>query len=190
MRKRVSIFVSGNGSNAEVLYKYFQKSEQIDIVSVISNRKEAGIFDRALNWDIPVIYCSNGDFENGHIIQLLEQERIDVIILAGFLKKIPVSLINKYENKIINIHPALLPKFGGKGMYGMNVHCAVKENNESESGITIHLVDKDFDSGKILFQKSCGILPADTPQEIARKVQVLEHQFYPTVIEEYITQKL
>ncbi|MGL5920381.1 MAG: formyltransferase family protein, partial [Bacteroidales bacterium] len=93
-------------------------------------------------------------------------------------------------NKIINIHPALLPKFGGKGMYGMNVHCAVKENNESESGITIHLVDKDFDSGKILFQKSCGILPADTPQEIARKVQVLEHQFYPTVIEEYITQKL
>lgn len=188
MRKRVSIFVSGSGSNAEVLYKYFQNSEQIDIISVISNRKEAGIFDRSLNWDIPVTYCSNSEFDNGHILDLLAKDRIDYIILAGFLKKVPLSLIDKYENNILNIHPALLPEYGGKGMYGIHVHQAVKANNEAETGITIHLVDKDFDSGKIIFQKTCSISSNDSPEDIARKVQTLEHQYYPIVIEQYITQ--
>lgn len=187
MKKRVSIFVSGSGSNAEVLYKYFQNNEQIEVISIISNRKEAGIFHRARNWTIPVIYCSNADFDNGHILRILEEENIDLIVLAGFLKKIPSELVNKYDKKILNIHPALLPKYGGKGMYGIHVHTAVKENHETESGITIHLVDNEFDSGKIVFQKSCPLLQTDTTEDIAHKIQTLEHQYYPVVVKEYIT---
>ncbi|MGL5317758.1 MAG: phosphoribosylglycinamide formyltransferase [Bacteroidales bacterium] len=190
MTKRVSIFVSGSGSNAEQLYKYFQNSRQIDIVSVFSNKKDAGIFERAKLWNIPVRFCSNADFENSTIQSLLDSDQVDVILLAGFLKKIPTTLLNDYENRIINIHPALLPKYGGKGMYGMHVHQKVKENNDTISGITIHLVNAEFDSGEILFQKSCNICSSDSAEDIAAKVQALEHQYYPVIAEEYIINRL
>lgn len=187
MRKKISIFVSGNGSNAEVLYKYFQKNLSVEVVSIVSNRKNAGIFERAKNWEIPVIYCSNLQFDDDTILKILEKDAIDFIILAGFLKKIPEHLVNNYENKIVNIHPALLPAYGGKGMYGIHVHEAVLNNHEKTSGITIHLVDKKFDNGKILFQQTCNITDATTAGEIALRVQELEHTHYAPVIENYIT---
>lgn len=187
MRKKISIFVSGNGSNAEALYKYFRKNSSIEVVSIISNRKNAGIFERASSWNIPVIYCSDNDFNNENILHLLRKDAVDFIILAGFLKKIPGHLVHNYENKIINIHPALLPAYGGKGMYGIHVHEAVLKNEEKRSGITIHLVDNEFDNGKILFQQSCNISEATTAGEIASSVQELEHTHYAPVIENYIT---
>lgn len=187
MQKKISIFVSGNGSNAEVLYKYFRKNAFIEIVSIISNNKNAGILERGASWKTPIIYCSNADFDNGHVTKLLEREGIDFIILAGFLKKVPETLTRIYKNRILNIHPALLPKYGGKGMYGMNVHQAVRENHEPFSGITIHLVDAEFDNGKILFQQSCKINNTDTVDDIASKVQKLEHLHYAPLIEKYIT---
>ncbi|MGL5788040.1 MAG: phosphoribosylglycinamide formyltransferase [Bacteroidales bacterium] len=187
MRKKISIFVSGNGSNAEALYKYFRKNSSIEVVSIISNRKNAGIFERANSWNIPVIYCSDNDFNDENILNLLRKDAVDFIILAGFLKKIPEHLVHNYENKIINIHPALLPAYGGKGMYGIHVHEAVLKNEEKRSGITIHLVDNKFDNGKILFQQSCNISEATTAGEIASSVQELEHTHYAPVIENYIT---
>jgi phosphoribosylglycinamide formyltransferase 1 len=184
MKTKLSLFASGTGTNAEVLMHYFNKHPKIEIVLVITNNPSAGVIERAKTFNIPVQVFPNEAFQTGKsVLDKLEASKIDIIILAGFLRKIPSEIIQAFNNKIINIHPALLPKFGGKGMYGHYVHEAVKEMGETETGITIHLVDEKFDNGKHIAQFSCPVLPTDTPLDIAKNVQFLEHQYFAVTIE-------
>ncbi len=187
-KTKIAILASGSGSNAEKIMHYFKNSAIAEVVCVISNRKKAGVLERAQKAGIETQVFSKTEFEMYKpIIQYLNQKEVDIIVLAGFLLKISSEFIKKYPNRIINIHPALLPKYGGKGMYGHFVHEAVLANNDAESGITIHLVNENYDEGNIIFQTACDINPNMTAEEIAAKVLVLEHQHYPKVIEEYIT---
>ncbi|MFC2151393.1 phosphoribosylglycinamide formyltransferase [Bacteroidota bacterium] len=180
---RIAIFASGSGTNAENIIKFFKENKKIEISFIFSNNKNAYVIQRAINHDIKYHIFSRPDFyESNAIIQLLKEHDIDLIVLAGFLWLIPEYLINAFPNKIINIHPALLPKYGGKGMYGMKVHNAVIENKEKESGITIHYVNKDYDKGDIIFQAKCPVLPEDNPEDIAKKVHDLEYLHFPNVI--------
>lgn len=173
----IAIFASGSGSNAEQLAKHFHQHANIQVACLVSNRKNAGVFNRLANFDITPYYVAKEDWENeSMILDLLAKHQIDYIVLAGFLLKIPAYLIAKFPTNIINVHPSLLPKYGGKGMYGMHVHEAVKLGGESETGITIHLVNEEFDQGKIIFQASCPVDTNDTPETIATKVQAMEHQ--------------
>ena len=186
-KKRVSIFASGNGSNAQRFFEYFQKDKYIEIASIITNNKAAGVIERAKRFNIPFHIYNNTFWKTGdEIIKTLKSEKIDFIVLAGFLLLVPQSLTKAYPNKIFNIHPALLPKFGGKGMYGMHVHKAVKKATETTSGITIHYVNEIYDKGEIISQIACPIAPTDSPEDIARKVQQLEHENYPKVIGDVI----
>lgn len=185
--KRLAIFASGTGSNAKRLIDYFSGNKDISVALLISNRKEAGALEIARQADIPAINFSKEEFYNSStVIEKLISEKIDFIVLAGFLIKIPDNILKVYENKIINIHPALLPDFGGKGMYGINVHKAVIESGKKESGITIHLVNEHYDEGKILFQAKCFVLKTDTPELLAARVQQLEHRYFPRVVQDYI----
>lgn len=182
----IAIFASGSGTNAENLIRFFQNKSH-NIVSVYCNNPNAGVINRVQNYTIPIVIFNKTDFyETDSIINDLLQKQTDVIILAGFLLLLPVNLVRLYDKKIINIHPALLPKYGGKGMYGMNVHRAVVQNKEVQTGITIHLVDEIYDNGKILFQTECSVLPDDTPEMVAHKVQELEYEHFPRIVEEYI----
>jgi phosphoribosylglycinamide formyltransferase 1 len=181
---KIAIFASGSGSNAENIINFFKENKKIEISLVFSNNKNAGVIQRAVNLDVKCLFFSRTDFyESKKVLQALKNNNIDFIVLAGFLWLIPEYLIDTYPNKIINIHPALLPKYGGKGMYGMNVHKAVVKNKDSESGITIHYVNKEYDKGNTLFQAKCSILPSDTPEDIAKKVHELEYEHFPKVIE-------
>ncbi len=187
---KIAIFASGKGSNAEKIIEYFHLSEsQLEIDSIFSNRKEAGVLKVASKYSLSSFYYPNADFkkEDSAVIKKLEERAINFIILSGFLLKVPIALCNLFQNRIINIHPSLLPKYGGKGMYGHYVHQAVKEAKEEKTGITIHLVNEKFDDGKIIFQKSCDINPVDNVEDIALKVQKLEHKHFPKVIEDYIS---
>ena len=184
---RVAIFASGNGTNAEAIIKYFQSHASIDIAMVLSNNKEARVLERAAKFNTPTFTFNRSEFrESSYILSQLEHHKVTHIVLAGFMWLIPSYLVKAYPNRIVNIHPALLPKYGGKGMYGMYVHEAVKINNESLTGITIHVVNERYDEGKILLQKSCTILPSDSPEDIANKVHALEHEWYAKQIEEWI----
>jgi len=189
---KVAIFASGAGSNAKQIIRYLAKSQSLVCVdSLLTNKKEAGIYKVAEELDIPIHYFSNKNFEESKkIISLLKERGINWIVLAGFLRKIETKLIAAFPNRIINLHPSLLPKYGGKGMYGRFVHKAVLENQETESGISIHLVNEEFDEGAILFQAKCIIEKGQTVEELTQKIQKLEHEFFPKVIEEYICESV
>lgn len=188
MRKiRISVFASGSGSNAEKFFEFFKSDPEIEITSVFTNNKSAGVIERANRFNIPHHVYNRTYWESGEVImQLLKDERADFIVLAGFMLLIPDSIIKAYPNSIFNIHPALLPKFGGQGMYGMHVHKAVKAAEETESGITIHFVNENYDEGQIIAQVSCAIEGSDSAVEIAKKVLRLEHENYPKVVAEVI----
>ena len=186
----IALFSSGNGTNAENIAKYFNKSSKIKVAVVISNKQDAFVHQRSKALNIPSYSFTKEEIMNGtQLLKLLHEYSIDYIILAGFLLKIPEALLNNFPNKIINIHPALLPKYGGKGMYGDNVHKKVIEMKDTKSGITIHYVNEKYDDGEIIFQKSCSILPEDTYKEVAQKVHKLEYAHFPRIIEEVILGK-
>jgi phosphoribosylglycinamide formyltransferase 1 len=185
---RLAIFASGSGTNAENIIRYFQNKPQIKVSCICTNRADAYVAERVRPYNIPVLVFSRQDFyETDKVPGYLEENRIDWIILAGFLWLIPPNLIERYASRIINIHPALLPKYGGKGMYGASVHKAVIENREKHSGITIHFVNNEYDKGNIIFQAACDIDPADTPETLASRVHALEYEHFPRVIEEIVT---
>lgn len=182
--KRIAILASGTGSNARKIIEHLQDNEQIEVALVVSNRKSAKVLDMAANHGITNRVITRSDFyESDAFLTELNEAEIDWIILAGFLWLVPTNLISTYSNRIVNIHPALLPAYGGKGMYGMNVHKAVKENSEIISGMTIHLVNENYDEGAIIFQGRTDIEPRDTAEDIAAKVLKLEHDYYPKVVE-------
>lgn len=187
MMKRLAIFASGNGSNTQAIAEYFSNSSDAQVVLILSNREDAYVVERANALNIPVRVFNRTDFYETEIItSLLIEQKIDMIVLAGFLWLLPLSLINAFTDRIINIHPALLPKFGGKGMYGGKVHCAVIEAGEKESGITIHLVNENYDQGKIIFQARCTVEKQDTPKTLAAKIHVLEYTHFPTIINQVL----
>ena len=186
----IAIFASGTGSNATKIVEYFKGHQDIEVSLVVSNKKDAPVLDMAKANNIPTLVINRNHFYNSEdILKKIHIYKIDFIVLAGFLLLVPQYLIRNFPNRIVNIHPALLPKYGGKGMYGMNVHKAVKAANEKESGITIHFVNEKYDEGKILFQESCQIIPTDSPEMIAKKVLQLEHQHYSKVIENILTKE-
>ncbi|SFT88277.1 phosphoribosylglycinamide formyltransferase-1 [Algoriphagus locisalis] len=181
--KRLAILASGSGSNAEKIMEHFQNSEIAEIALVASNKADAFVLERAKKFDVPTFTFSRKEMDAGVLLQKLQQENIDWVILAGFLLKIPVELTRAFPDRMVNIHPALLPKYGGKGMYGSFVHEAVKAAGEAETGITIHLVNENYDEGRIVFQASTPLTSDDTPDSIAEKVHALEHKHFPEVIE-------
>lgn len=184
---RIAIFASGAGSNAAKIIEYFRNHETIGVVLVVCNKPDAGVLAIASKNNIPYIIIEKQQFFRGDAyVPFLKSKGIDFIVLAGFLWKIPSAILSAYPNSIINIHPALLPNYGGKGMYGLNVHAAVLEAGDTESGITIHYVDENYDNGDIIFQDKCIITPGDTPETLAQKVHTLEHQHFPRVIEQVI----
>jgi phosphoribosylglycinamide formyltransferase-1 len=185
---RLAIFISGNGSNAEAIFQYFQYHPSIKVGMVLSNNPEAFGLERAKKFSIPFNVFSRAQFrESTEVLHWLKEGEITHLVLAGFLWLVPGYLIQAFPHRIINIHPALLPKFGGKGMYGMKVHEAVKDAQDAQTGITIHEVDENYDEGRTLFQAVCDIDISDSPKDIAAKVQRLEHLHYPRVIEAWIT---
>ena len=185
-RYRIAIFASGEGSNAENITNYFKGYDAINVVLIVSNRADVGVIRRAKKLKIPYLISPRDELNSIKFLKLLEQENIDIIILAGFILKIPIHLITAFAHRIINIHPALLPKYGGKGMYGNKIHKAVLLNKEKESGITIHLVNEHYDEGKILFQKSCKVMEDDDISDLAHRIHQLEYEFFPKIIEDYI----
>ncbi|OFX49913.1 MAG: phosphoribosylglycinamide formyltransferase [Bacteroidetes bacterium GWA2_30_7] len=182
---KIAIFASGNGTNTQRIIEYFQKSKHISVGLIITNNKNAYVINRAENFNIPCYIFSKNDFFNTNsVIELLKNNNISLIVLAGFLLLIPENLIKNFSSRIINIHPALLPKYGGKGMYGENVHKAVVQNRESETGITIHYVNEKYDEGEIIFQTKCAVFESDTAKDVANKIHLLEYEHFPKVIED------
>jgi phosphoribosylglycinamide formyltransferase-1 len=187
---KLAVFASGVGSNAEKLIKYFKASELGLVSLVVCNKPGAGVLAIAEKEGIPTLLIEKEQFFRGDgYVPFLQAQGVDFIVLAGFLWKIPQTLIDAYPRRIVNIHPALLPKYGGKGMYGQYVHEAVLNAGEVETGITIHYVDEHYDSGDIIFQTACPILPGDKPGDIAQRIHQLEHLHYPRVVEEVIKQE-
>jgi len=186
--KKIVLFASGSGSNAENIIKHFKDSHVAEVVAVISNNPNAKVLERAADHQVESFVFMKDDFSSDKVLQKIAQIKPDLIVLAGFLLKFPSNIIKLYLNKIINIHPALLPKYGGKGMYGMNVHKSILENNETETGISIHYVDEHYDNGDIIFQQKVSIENCRTPEEIAQKVHELEHEHFPKVIERLLKQ--
>lgn len=185
--KRIAIFASGAGSNAQKILAHFQSSNKIEVALIVSNKTNAGVLNFAKEYSTPTLIIEREKFLKGDgYVPELQAAGIDWIILAGFLWKIPPTLINQWGKRIINIHPALLPKYGGKGMYGEAVHRAVLAANEKESGITIHYVDEQYDHGATIFQATCPVLPTDLVDNLAEKIHALEHLHYPVVIEKEI----
>ncbi len=186
--QRIAIFASGTGTNAERIMAHFRGHPHIGVSLVLSNKKHAPVLQKAADANVESLTFGRDEFYSGHSVNdALEEKQIDLIVLAGFMWLIPASLIHAYRDRIINIHPALLPKFGGKGMYGMHVHRAVRQAAETETGITIHLVNEEYDKGRILFQARCGIDAEDTPDTIAKKVHRLEYAHFAEQIERFLT---
>jgi len=184
MKKRIAIFASGSGSNAQKIMEHFKRNPEAEVVLILTNNPQAYVLQRADNFEIPSHIFSRHEFyETDGIIRLLKNLQVDLIVLAGFLWLVPPTLLKAFPNKIINLHPALLPKFGGKGMYGDHVHNAVLAAGEDESGITIHFVNEKFDEGEILHQSRFKIEAGDNLEMIKFKGQQLEHQNFPRVIE-------
>lgn len=184
--KKIVIFASGSGSNAENIVTYFSKDKNISFPCILSNKEEAFVKVRAEKLGVPFKYFTKEEWKNGDILRFLQEIEPDLIVLAGFLLRVPEEIISAFPEKIINIHPSLLPKHGGKGMYGMHVHEAVVTDGDKESGITIHYVNENLDEGAIIFQAKCEVLPTDTPEDVAGKVHELEYKFFPEVIEKLI----
>ena len=184
MKKNIAIFASGSGSNTENIIRYFRENEAIQVSLVLSNRSDAYVLERAHRLGVPCNVFPKEDWMAGdEILAVLQEYHIDFVVLAGFLVRVPDLLLHAYPNKIINIHPALLPKFGGKGMYGNRVHEAVVAAGEKKSGITIHYINERYDEGNIVFQAVCPVLPTDSPEDVAKKVHALEYEHFPRVIE-------
>lgn len=186
-KMHIAIFASGAGSNASNLIKYFKGSQKIEISLIISNNAKAGVLAIAKENNIPSVLIEKERFFKGdNYLPVLREYSIDNIVLAGFLWKVPAALIQAYPERIINIHPALLPKYGGKGMFGSHVHEAIVANKEKETGITIHIVDEIYDNGRTLFQAKCAVLDDDTPEDVAHHVHQLEYTYFPQQVEKWI----
>ncbi|TRZ46272.1 phosphoribosylglycinamide formyltransferase [Robertkochia solimangrovi] len=184
--KRIVIFASGSGSNAENIINYFKDHNSVTVSLLLSNKKEAAVLDRANRLKVPAMSFNRKAFEAGIVTSLLQNLSPDLIVLAGFLWKVPEDMVKAFPGKIVNIHPALLPKFGGKGMYGMFVHQAVIENKEKESGITIHYVNEHYDEGAVIFQQSTPVAETDTAEDVAAKVHELEYAHFPVIIDQLL----
>jgi phosphoribosylglycinamide formyltransferase 1 len=185
--KRIAILASGNGSNAENIIRYFAEHKTAEVSLIISNKADAFVLERAKKHNIPALVFTSKELrETSLVIEQLQQYHIDYIVLAGFLLMIPENIIRMYPQKIINIHPALLPKYGGKGMYGNFVHEAVIREKQKESGISIHFVNEKYDEGQIIFQAKCPVEPWDTPESLAAKIHKLEYRYFPEVIEKVL----
>lgn len=187
--KKIVIFASGSGTNAENIIKHFKSTSTGTVVSVFTNNPNAKVIERAKNFQIPTEIFSKEELYSGKVLQKLVAIAPDLIVLAGFLLKFPKNIVESYPNTIINIHPALLPNYGGKGMYGMNVHRAIVENKEKETGITIHYVNENYDEGNIIFQKKVTVLVTDTPEVVAEKIHELEQKYFPSVVDDILNQK-
>lgn len=188
--KNIAIFASGSGTNTEKIIAHFQNNEGVKIVLIVSNKADAFVLKRAEKHQIPTIILNREEFNDTEdLIGHLHHYKIDLIVLAGFMWLVPTYLIRAFPDKIINIHPALLPRFGGKGMYGLYVHRAVLNAKEKETGITIHYVNEVYDEGKIIFQTRCTINKDDTPETLAEKVHQLEYEHYPVVIERFLSEE-
>ena len=188
--KNIVIFASGSGSNAETIINHFKNGNFARVVAVFTNKSDAGIIQRAINNKIPFEIFSKDEFQDIKFLDSIKKHNPDLIVLAGFLLKVPNYLIKYFPNKIVNIHPALLPNYGGKGMYGLNVHKAVFKNKEKFSGMTIHYINENYDEGNIIFQESIDISDCTSPEEVALKVLTLEHKNYPIVIEKLLKLKI
>jgi len=185
--KNIAIFASGSGTNAQRIIEYFTVNNEINICRIYSNNKDAFVLTRAENLKIPTLTFNRDAFYNSDIVfNCLADDKTDFIVLAGFLWLVPHNILRQFNNSIINIHPALLPKYGGKGMYGSKVHEAVIDNKETESGITIHFVNDKYDDGQIIFQARCKLENGETPDSLAKKIHELEYKHFPEVIEEQI----
>lgn len=187
--KRLAIFASGSGSNAEQITNYFHsKGSEVTVELILSNKADAFVLERAKKMGVETsVFNRENFYHSNKIVDLLKEKKIDLIILAGFLWLVPKNLIAAFPDRIINIHPALLPKYGGKGMYGSRVHEAVVANQEKETGITIHLVDEIYDNGAILHQEKCEVLLSDNADQVAEKIHKLEYEYFPKTIEEYLS---
>ena len=186
--KRIIILASGSGSNAENIITYFREHQQIEVSAVLTNKNTAQVIERCKRLKVPALYFNKAAFSSSKVVlDFLCSQKPDLIVLAGFLWKIPKELVIAFPNKIVNIHPALLPKYGGKGMYGNKVHEAVKENRETETGITIHFVNEHYDKGAIIHQAKTTILAKDTAEQIAEKVHALEYEHFPKILEKLLS---
>ena len=184
MSKNIAIFASGNGTNAENIIRYFREKGSARVALVLTNRQNAFVLERAKGLGVSCVWFAKSDWESGELVlSTLREHDIDFVVLAGFLARVPDNILHAYPNKIINIHPALLPKFGGKGMYGDRVHEAVVAAGEKESGITIHYINEHYDEGNTVFQTACLVLPTDSPEDVAKKVHALDYEHFPRVIE-------
>ena len=187
--KNIAIFATGGGSNAQKIIEHFTAKELAQVSLIISNKSNAGVLKKAAAFGIPTLLINREKFyKTEDILKELDTYSIDLVVLAGFLWLVPTYLVKAYKNRIVNIHPALLPDYGGKGMYGMNVHRAVKEAGEKATGMTIHFVNEHYDEGGIIFQATCHISPNDTPEDIAKNVLALEHRYFPEIIEKVLRQ--
>ena len=187
--RNLAIFASGSGTNAENIIKYFSNKKIANVSLVLSNKQDAKVLERAAKLKVPAKFFDRHDFyESETVLNYLKSYSINFIVLAGFLWLVPKNILTHYAGRIINIHPALLPLYGGKGMYGDKVHNAILENGETESGITIHYVNESYDDGNIIFQAKCKVSSEDTPESLARRVHELEYLHFPRVIEELIIQ--
>jgi phosphoribosylglycinamide formyltransferase-1 len=185
--KRIAIFASGSGSNAQRIMEHFKRHKEMEVAIVLSNRADSYVLQRADNFEIPThVFSKEELYDSATILQLLKNLDIDIIVLAGFLWLIPANIIQQYPKRIINIHPALLPKYGGKGMYGDIIHETVIANHDHETGITIHYVNETFDEGEIIYQNKCVVEKTDTTEKLAYKVHQLEHLHYPRIIEDLL----
>lgn len=184
---RIAIFASGNGSNAQRIAEYFADNDAVEISLILSNKKEAYVLERAKNLGIAAFHIPKAQFLEGtEVLKILQEREIDFIVLAGFLLLIPPAIIDAFPEKIVNIHPALLPKYGGKGMFGGHVHEAVVAAGEKESGITIHFVNEKYDEGDYIFQAKCAVAPNETPDSLAQKIHALEYEYFPKTLEKLI----
>ncbi len=183
----LALFASGTGSNADKIYRHLIKNEKLKISLLVCNKEQASVVNNFKKLGVETLIVNKSDLNSKQFIEVLKKNKIEGIVLAGFLLKVPKNVIIAYENRILNIHPSLLPKYGGRGMYGMNVHKAVFENGESESGITIHIVTENYDEGPILFQAKTDISECKSPEEISEKVKELEHRHFPEIVEQYFS---
>lgn len=188
--KRIAIFASGSGTNAQRIIECFAEKGTAEVVVILSNKPDAYVLERAKKYGIlSVVFNRDEFYKTDKILKTLQDLDVDLVVLAGFLWLVPVNLLKAYPDRIVNIHPALLPNYGGKGMYGEFVHKAVIANGEKESGITIHYVNENYDEGNVIFQERCVIEPSDTPETLASKIHALEYKYFPVVLEQ-ILQKL
>lgn len=184
--KNIVVFASGSGTNAENLVRYFENHPTMQVVFILSNKPQAYVHQRAKALGIPSYTYTKEEFTNGTVLKLLQENNIDFVVLAGYMVMIDNDMLEAFPQRIVNIHPSLLPKYGGKGMHGDKVHQAVVAAGETESGITIHYLNDEYDAGDVVFQAVCEVLPTDTPDDVATKVHALEYEWYPKVVEQLV----